>query len=198
VLVLASGCGDGSDLQGNGGEEEGTKKITVSLRNTGAQSIYIAGDRMPFQVKDGAGKIWPAAPPPCGFSCGRCSDFCKEPWLCDSVPCYLEVPAGQTVSLTWNGLVYESGSCPCNSQSCYSAKALARGKHTFVIPYSRTLSAKGSGSTYSKAECSELPVSAWGSIVGWMASGFGTATFGQSLSLPVAYKGQGKIELTLQ
>lgn len=170
-----------------------TGPITVTIQNTTQGSLFVSGDKTPFQVRLPGQQTGSASVPPCGVSCSGCAAFCDNPYMCDPIPCYLEIPAGASLTLTWSGKVYElSQSCSCGTD-CYASTLLSPGTTTFEVPFAVDLDAS---TKYEQGLCSELALGNPDAIIQWQEQGMGLSSLGSTRTFTFDYvAGQGQIDL---
>jgi hypothetical protein len=177
-LLLAAGCSDGLP--------DG-RPTTVKIQNLRAKSFYVNGSGAPFTIRDAGGQSYSASKPSAPL-CSRCDDHCSSRTSGDPAVVYLEIPAGKTRTLSWEGRVFAvTGMCSECGASCSSVWTFSDGNYSFAVPYVDSLPTSEPLSSSPNED----------GTVSWIG-GIGGATLTKSTSFSVTYRGESEIVLPFQ
>lgn len=168
--------------------------VQVIIENAGASPLYIDGLSAPFAVRDAAGTRRHPEVPFGSFACARCAEQCSDnPMHGDPAPCYVEIPAGAAVTLTWDGELHEGdGQCTECTKQCHQSKGrIPAGEHVFEVPFRAALD---DAYTYHEANCAYPPIQG---APQWQGDGIGVPQFDQQAELQVSFDGGAEIRLRL-
>lgn len=174
------------------------RPTTVRIENLRTASVFINGNTAPFRVTDTAQDISyeagsaTAGTPQWPFGlwaplCRDCDAVCNATMHGDPAATYLELPAGGSIALAWEGRLYQLSPAGCGcGWGCYEAHPLADASYSFTVPFADALPADR---TFSEHRFSGMIV--------W-TGGLGLASFEQSKAFPVDYAGQEEIVLSFR
>jgi len=178
LALLSVGCGE-SVLP--------ARPVVVEVDNQSTASVYLAGDKLSFHILDGGGQVWrpDTARAPL---CSRCDEVCDGTVTADPIPIWIEVPAGGSISLAWEGRLYRRSETGCRcGWSCFEPAFFADGDYELVVEYELELP-EGLG-PYD-------PLDMGDGVLRWRGSEMGTAEPGQTRTYPITFEGQSSIAIT--
>lgn len=161
--------------------------IMVEVVNETHGSIYLPANFLPLRIKDSQGKWW-RADAGGGTRCADCSEACESTLHGDPAPVFVEVRAGQTLPMSWDGALYERSpnGCSCGI-SCYDQVPVSPGKYTFEVSFDQDLPFQYK--PYTSAATHD------GTMTSWFGSGMGTAEARQFRIFRLTYDGESEINL---
>jgi hypothetical protein len=178
LALLSIGCG--------GDALPPARPVVVEVANQSAASLFLAGDQLSFHIRDGGGQTWrpDAAWLPL---CSRCDEVCDSDMHGDPIPVWIEVLAGESISLDWEGRLYRTNEAGCScGWSCADASSLEDGDYELVLEYELVLP-EGWG-PYD-------PIDMGDGVLRWEGSELGTASPQLTQAYPITIEGQPSMEV---
>lgn len=166
-------------------------QISLMLLNQRDHSVYLPANSLPLQIKDSADQVWSPDTGWGGITCGQCQQQCESNLHGDPAPVWIEIPAGERLTLPWDGRLYRrsSGGCGCGGWSCYEPTTAEDGHYAFLLYYDTTL--PGHGAPYNSTQLNTA-------LPAWVGSGMGVASARQMYSFKVHYQGEDAVLFKLQ
>ncbi len=186
-------CDDGSCVLAPATCKALPPSITITIENERHQTIYIDGLFMPFELRDSAGSSLATHTMINVGSCDQCEDICAESLpQGDPSPCYVELAAGAKATLSWNTMVFGSGSCaPSCDKTCSRSSRIEPGDYTVVIPYRLDLEVQDY--TFTEVVCTSIQGGS-----SWMGDYFGFPVFDHQAEIAVTFDGQDEHLLSIK
>lgn len=181
AALLAVGCDDAVLVP--------ARPVTIELTNQSGGALFLAADHLSFHLLDSGGVEWR----PDGYwapLCSDCEEACDSDTHGDPSPVWLEVPAGEAASLSWQGRLYRVSETPCGcGYQCLEVAAFDDGDYELVLEYELELP-EGWGPYYPMEREDGLP--------GWRGAGMGWAYPQQSHTYPFTFEGQPSLVLVFE